>query len=43
MQFVKTQLGEKIDSKFIDMMGGFVPMKMVVKGIVQYFFQISNY
>lgn len=34
MQFVKTEMGEKIDSKFIDMVGGFVPMKMVVKGIV---------
>ncbi|KAG6761417.1 hypothetical protein POTOM_034636 [Populus tomentosa] len=31
-EFVKTQLGEKIDSKFIDKVGGFVPMKMVVKG-----------
>ncbi|XP_034927262.1 uncharacterized protein [Populus alba] len=31
-EFVKTQLAEKVDSKFIDMIGGFVPMKMVVKG-----------
>lgn len=45
MQFVKTEMGEKVDSKFIDMLGGFIPMKMVLKGIVydKYFFQISNY
>ncbi|CAK7329863.1 unnamed protein product [Dovyalis caffra] len=31
-EFVKTEMGEKVDSKFIDMMGGFVSMNMVVKG-----------
>ncbi|KAJ6716641.1 hypothetical protein OIU74_009222 [Salix koriyanagi] len=31
-EFVKTEMGEKMDSKFIDMLGGFIPMKMVLKG-----------
>lgn len=33
MQFVATDMGLKIDPKFIDITGGFVPMEMVVKGI----------
>ena len=33
MQFVQTEMGLKVDSKFVDMMGGFVPMEMVVKGM----------
>ena len=32
MQFVETDMGKKVDSKFIGIMGGFVPMEMVVKG-----------
>lgn len=32
MQFVETAIGSLIDSKFINLMGGFVPMEMVVKG-----------
>ncbi|KAK3024507.1 hypothetical protein RJ639_043699 [Escallonia herrerae] len=31
-EFVQTDLGEKVDSKFIEIMGGFVPMEMVIKG-----------
>uniref|UniRef100_A0A6N2L430 Enoyl reductase (ER) domain-containing protein n=1 Tax=Salix viminalis TaxID=40686 RepID=A0A6N2L430_SALVM len=31
-EFVKTEMGEKTGSKFIDMLGGFIPMKMVLKG-----------
>ncbi|KAL7156794.1 hypothetical protein ABFS83_02G033100 [Erythranthe nasuta] len=31
-EFVETDLASKMDSKFIDMMGGFMPMEMVVKG-----------
>lgn len=31
-EFVQTEMGLKVDSKFVDMMGGFVPMEMVVKG-----------
>ncbi|XP_050365141.1 uncharacterized protein LOC126783674 [Argentina anserina] len=31
-EFVETDMGQQIDSKFIDLMGGFVPMEMVVKG-----------
>ncbi|KAF9675918.1 hypothetical protein SADUNF_Sadunf09G0083700 [Salix dunnii] len=31
-EIVKTEMGEKMDSKLIDRLGGFVPMKMVVKG-----------
>lgn len=33
MQFVQTEMGLKIDSKFVGKMGGFVPMEMVVKGM----------
>ncbi|XP_031260347.1 probable quinone oxidoreductase [Pistacia vera] len=31
-EFVETDMGSKVDPKFIGWMGGFVPMKMVVKG-----------
>ncbi|KAK9286832.1 hypothetical protein L1049_015237 [Liquidambar formosana] len=31
-EFVQTEMGSKVGSKFVDMMGGFVPMEMVVKG-----------
>ncbi|KDO42468.1 hypothetical protein CISIN_1g014395mg [Citrus sinensis] len=31
-EFVQTEMGLKVASKFIDLMGGFVPMEMVVKG-----------
>lgn len=33
MQFVQTEMGLKIDSKFVGKMGGFLPMEMVVKGM----------
>lgn len=33
MQFVQTDMGAQVDSKFVGMMGGFVPMEMVVKGM----------
>lgn len=32
MQFVETDLASKMDPKFIDLMGGFLSMEMVVKG-----------
>jgi len=32
VQFVETELGLKVDPKFLSMMGGFIPMEMVVKG-----------
>lgn len=32
VQFVETEMGLKIDSNTINLMGGFVPMEMVVKG-----------
>ncbi|XP_057417183.1 uncharacterized protein LOC130711530 isoform X2 [Lotus japonicus] len=31
-EFVETEMGLKVDSKLIGLMGGFVPMEMVVKG-----------
>ncbi|EEF43705.1 prostaglandin reductase-3 [Ricinus communis] len=31
-EFVETEMGSKVSAKFIDMMGGFVPMQMVIKG-----------
>ncbi|XP_050260145.1 uncharacterized protein LOC126705295 [Quercus robur] len=31
-EFVQTEMGLKIDSKFVGKMGGFLPMEMVVKG-----------
>ncbi|KAJ7946040.1 zinc-binding alcohol dehydrogenase domain-containing protein 2 [Quillaja saponaria] len=31
-EFVQTDMGLKVDSHFISLMGGFVPMEMVVKG-----------
>ncbi|WCJ17654.1 ARP protein (REF) [Euphorbia peplus] len=31
-EFVETDMGHKVDQKFVDMMGGFVPMQTVVKG-----------
>ncbi|XP_028777071.1 prostaglandin reductase-3 [Neltuma alba] len=31
-EFVQTDMGTKVDSKFVGLMGGFVPMEMVVKG-----------
>ena len=36
MQFVETEMGSKVGSRFINMMGGFVPMEMVVKGMPLY-------
>lgn len=41
MQFVETEMGLKIDSKFIGLMGGFVPMEMVVKGMSVCFLVLS--
>lgn len=32
MQFVQTDMGSRVDPKFVGLMGGFVPMQMVVKG-----------
>lgn len=32
MQFVGTDMGSKVGTKFVDLMGGFVPMETVVKG-----------
>ncbi|KAJ9159604.1 hypothetical protein P3X46_025101 [Hevea brasiliensis] len=31
-EFVETEMGSKIDAKFVDLMGGFIPMKTVIKG-----------
>ncbi|KAJ4716331.1 Zinc-binding alcohol dehydrogenase domain-containing protein 2 [Melia azedarach] len=31
-EFIQTDMGFKVDPKFVDMMGGFVPMEMLVKG-----------
>ncbi|KAE8667869.1 ARP protein (REF) isoform 2 [Hibiscus syriacus] len=31
-EFVRTEMGEKVDSKLISLMGGYAPMEMVVKG-----------
>lgn len=31
-EFVETAIGSLVDSKFVNLMGGFVPMEMVVKG-----------
>ncbi|XWS54816.1 hypothetical protein CRYUN_Cryun10bG0121700 [Craigia yunnanensis] len=31
-EFVQTEMGEAVGSRFISLMGGFVPMEMVVKG-----------
>ncbi|KAF8410046.1 hypothetical protein HHK36_002566 [Tetracentron sinense] len=31
-EFVQTELASKVDSKFVDIMGGFMPMEMVVNG-----------
>ncbi|GAB2222511.1 hypothetical protein Droror1_Dr00016627 [Drosera rotundifolia] len=31
-EFVETELAQKVDAKFIDLMGGFLPMDMVIKG-----------
>ena len=39
LQFVQTEMGLKVGSKFIDLMGGFVPMEMVVKGITLQMFK----
>ena len=32
MQFIETEMGLKVDPRLISMMGGFLPMEMVVKG-----------
>jgi hypothetical protein len=32
VQFVETDMGLMVDAKLIGMMGGFVPMEMVVEG-----------
>ncbi|XP_022763358.1 prostaglandin reductase-3-like isoform X1 [Durio zibethinus] len=34
-EFVQTEMGEKVGSRFISLMGGFVPMEMVVKGVFE--------
>ncbi|KAI3922212.1 hypothetical protein MKX01_005901 [Papaver californicum] len=34
-EFVETEMGRKIDPKFIDSIGGFIPMEMVVNGAVE--------
>lgn len=34
MQFVETEMGLSVDANFVDRVGGFVPMQMVVKGIL---------
>ena len=39
LQFVETELALKAGSKLIDLMGGFVPMEMVVKGITLQMFK----
>ncbi|XP_021896688.1 prostaglandin reductase-3 [Carica papaya] len=31
-EFVETEMGAKVESKFVDMIGGFLPMDLVVKG-----------
>ncbi|XP_030524997.1 prostaglandin reductase-3 [Rhodamnia argentea] len=31
-EFVRTEMALKVDSEFIDLVGGFVPMEMIVKG-----------
>ncbi|KAM7251148.1 hypothetical protein ACFE04_023031 [Oxalis oulophora] len=31
-EFIKTELAEKVESRIIDLMGGYVPMEMLVKG-----------
>ncbi|KAI3445998.1 hypothetical protein Pfo_002663 [Paulownia fortunei] len=31
-EFVQTELASKVDPKFLDLIGGFIPMEMVVKG-----------
>lgn len=33
MQFVETEMGKAVDPNFINVVGGFIPMEMVVKGI----------
>lgn len=33
MQIVQTEMGSKMDPKLVDLVGGFVPMEMVVKGM----------
>lgn len=33
LQFVETDLSLKMDPKFIELIGGFVPMEMVVNGM----------
>jgi len=32
VQFIETEMGLKVDPRLISMMGGFLPMEMVVKG-----------
>ena len=41
VQFVETEMGNKIDPKIINLSGGFVPMEMVVKGKSINFFVLS--
>ncbi|XP_019422170.1 PREDICTED: prostaglandin reductase-3-like [Lupinus angustifolius] len=31
-EFIETEMGKKVDSKFVSWMGGFVPMELLVKG-----------
>lgn len=33
MQFVETEMGKAVDPNFVNVVGGFIPMEMVVKGI----------
>ncbi|XP_062022887.1 uncharacterized protein LOC133739170 [Rosa rugosa] len=41
-EFVETEMGSLIDSKLINLMGGFVPMEMVVKGAFKLITDESN-
>ncbi|KAK9671027.1 hypothetical protein RND81_12G001800 [Saponaria officinalis] len=34
-EFVETDMGSKMDSKVVSLLGGFIPMEMVVKGALQ--------
>ncbi|XP_010269209.1 PREDICTED: probable quinone oxidoreductase [Nelumbo nucifera] len=34
-EFVQTELASKVDSRFIDLIGGFLPMEMIVKGALE--------
>lgn len=38
LQFVQTEMGSKMDRKFVDLVGGFLPMEMVIAGIFNFLF-----